>query len=129
MTKATSLLAALTLAFGASTAIAQVESPAGVPADPTTEENLQMAPGTANPSDPAAGSEPAARAPTAPTETAPSAAEGMSTGEGGVDEPAGLPGDPNTPENQQTGPSPTGPTDPAAGSNPDARVPTDDLTD
>lgn len=129
MTKATSLLAALTLAFGASTAIAQVESPAGLPSDPTTDQNVQPAPGTATPTDPAAGSNPAARVPTAPVDPAPSGVEGMGTGETGAEAPAGLPGDPNAHENRQTGPSPANPTDPAAGGNPDARVPTDNQMD
>ena len=125
MTKATSLLAALTLALGTSTAFAQVESPAGIPADPNTEQNVQPGPGTSTPSDPAAGSNPAARVPTSPSETMPSGAEGLSTGESGFEAPAGNPADPNTMENQQVGPSPDGPSDPAAGANPDARVPTD----
>ncbi len=42
------------------------ESPAGIPADPNTTENVQPGPSTATPSDPAAGSKPAARVPTAP---------------------------------------------------------------
>lgn len=129
MTKVTSLLAALTLALGTSAALAQTESPAGIPADPNTEQNVQPGPSTANPSDPAAGSDPAARVPTSPPGSEPSAVEGMGTGETGFDAPAGNPSDPNTMENQQTGPSPTGPTDPAAGSDPDARIPTDDATD
>lgn len=129
MTKATSLIAALTLALGTSTAFAQVDSPAGIPADPNTEQNVQMGPGAANPSDPAAGSDPAARVPTAPPASEPLSSEGMGTGEAGVDSPAGIPADPNTLENQQVGPSPTGPSDPAAGSDPDARVPTDETTD
>jgi hypothetical protein len=41
-----------------------MESPAGIPADPNTNENQQMAPNNANPADPAAGSDPAARVPT-----------------------------------------------------------------
>lgn len=129
MTRTASLLAALTLAFGASSALAQVESPAGSPADPNTLENQQVGPSVSNPSDPAAGSDPAARVPTSPPGSEPSAIEGMGTGETGLDAPAGIPADPNTPENQQTGPSPTGPTDPAAGADPDARVPTDGAID
>lgn len=129
MTKVTSLLAALTLALGTSTALAQTESPAGIPADPNTEENVQMAPGNATPADPAAGSNPGARVPTAPSEQMPSGAEGLSTGESGFESPAGNPADPNTVENQQVGPSPDSPSDPAAGANPDARVPTDSTAD
>jgi hypothetical protein len=41
-----------------------MESPAGIPADPNTNENQQMAPNNANPADPEAGSNPAARVPT-----------------------------------------------------------------
>jgi hypothetical protein len=58
-----------------------------------------------------------------PATTAP-ASEGMSTGESGVTTPAGIPADPNTNENVQPGPSTGTPNDPAAGSNPAARVPT-----
>jgi hypothetical protein len=49
----------------------------------------------------------------------------MSTGESGANAPAGLPGDPNTNENQQMAPNNINPADPAAGSNPAARVPTE----
>ena len=129
MTKVTSLLAALTLALGTSTAFAQVESPAGIPADPNTEQNVQPGPGAANPSDPAAGSDPAARVPTSPPGSEPSAAEGMGAGETGFDSPAGIPADPNTEENVQPGPGAANPSDPAAGSDPAARIPTDDATD
>lgn len=129
MTKATSLLAALTLALGTSTAFAQAESPAGIPADPNTLENVQPGPGAANPSDPAAGSDPSARVPTSPPGSEPSAVEGMGTGEAGVDSPAGIPADPNTLENVQPGPGVANPSDPAAGSDPAARIPTDDATD
>jgi hypothetical protein len=67
---------------------------------------------------------PPAMAPSpAPSTTAPSS-EGMSTGEGGVDSPAGIPADPNTNQNVQPGPSTGTPNDPAAGSNPGARAPT-----
>lgn len=41
-------------------------SPAGNPSDPTTDENQQPGPSVANPTDPAAGSKPSARVPTAP---------------------------------------------------------------
>ncbi len=46
-----------------------VESPAGIPADPNTNENVQPGPSTGTPSDPAAGSNPGARAPTSPPGT------------------------------------------------------------
>jgi hypothetical protein len=49
----------------------------------------------------------------------------MSTGEGGASSPAGIPADPNTEENLQMGPGTGNPSDPAAGADPDARVPTD----
>lgn len=120
-TKTTSLLAALAVALGATTAMAQ--STGGSPSDPTTNENQQPGPNAGNPTDPAAGSDPAARVPTSPPGTG-SASEGMSTGEG-FDAPAGIPADPNTNENQQPAPSNINPADPAAGSNPDARVPTE----
>ncbi|AHB49598.1 hypothetical protein W911_16190 [Hyphomicrobium nitrativorans NL23] len=129
MTKATSLLAALTFALGSSTALAQSDSPAGIPADPNTQENVQPGPGAANPSDPAAGSDPAARVPTSPPGSEPSAVEGMGTGEAGLESPAGIPADPNTHENVQPGPGVANPSDPAAGSDPAARIPTDDATD
>ena len=129
MTKVTSLLAALTLALGSSTALAQAESPAGIPADPNTEQNVQPGPGVANPSDPAAGSDPAARVPTSPPGSEPSAVEGMGTGETGFDSPAGIPADPNTEQNVQPAPGTANPSDPAAGSDPSARIPTDDATD
>jgi hypothetical protein len=59
----------------------------------------------------------------APSTTAPSG-EGSSTGESGVNSPAGIPNDPTTNENVQPGPSTGTPNDPAAGSNPPARAPT-----
>ena len=59
----------------------------------------------------------------APSTTAPSS-EGSSTGETGVNSPAGIPADPNTNQNVQPGPSTSTPNDPAAGSQPGARVPT-----
>ena len=59
----------------------------------------------------------------APSTTAPSS-EGTSTGEAGVNSPAGIPADPNTNQNVQPGPSTGTPNDPAAGSDPSARVPT-----
>lgn len=49
---------------GAGTGESGLESPAGIPADPNTNENQQMAPSNANPADPEAGSNPAARIPT-----------------------------------------------------------------
>lgn len=59
----------------------------------------------------------------APSTTAPSSS-GASSGESGVNSPAGIPADPNTNENVQPGMSTNTPNDPAAGSNPGARVPT-----
>jgi hypothetical protein len=55
----------------------------------------------------------------------PSPNEGTSTGEAGssVSTPAGIPADPTTNENVQPGPSTSTPNDPAAGSNPGARIP------
>lgn len=124
MTKTTSLLAALAIAFGATGALAQ--STGGSPADPNTNQNQQPGPGVDNPADPAAGSNPAAREPTSPPGTG-SASEGAGAGESGAgpDSPAGIPADPNTNENQQMGPSNINPADPEAGSNPDARRPTE----
>ena len=58
-----------------------------------------------------------------PATTAPSST-GSSAGESGVNSPAGIPADPNTNENVQPGMSTNTPNDPAAGSNPAARVPT-----
>lgn len=118
----TSLLAALALTFGAATALAQ--STGGSPADPTTNENQQPGPSVGNPTDPAAESDPAARVPTSPPGTG-SASEGLSTGEGGYDSPAGIPADPNTNENQQPAPNNMNPADPEAAANPAARVPTE----
>ncbi|WP_295556980.1 hypothetical protein [uncultured Hyphomicrobium sp.] len=124
MTKTTSLLAALALTLGTASAFAQ--SPAGSPADPTTNENQQPGPSVGNPTDPAAGADPEARVPTSPPGTG-SAAEGAGAGEGGLgyQSPAGIPADPNTNENQQMAPSNINPADPDAGSNPSARVPTE----
>ena len=102
------------------------QSTGGSPADPNTNQNQQPAPGVDNPADPAAGANPAAREPTSPPGTG-SASEGMSSGESGAgyESPAGSPADPNTNENQQMAPGNTNPSDPAAGANPDARVPTE----
>lgn len=62
---------------------------------------------------------------TKPTNVLPAPADqGASTGEAGVSGPAGIPADPNTNENVQPGPSTNTPNDPAAGSNPGARIPT-----
>lgn len=118
----TSLLAALAVLFGAGTALAQ--STGGSPSDPNTNQNQQTGPSVANPTDPAAGSDPAARVPTSPPGTG-SASEGTSMGTSGFESPAGNPSDPNTNENQQPAPSNSNPADPAAGSNPSARVPTE----
>lgn len=123
----TSLLAALAVALGAATALAQ--STGGSPADPNTNQNQQPGPSVGNPTDPAAGSDPAARVPTSPPGTSAPSSEGMGTGEAGFDAPAGSPADPNTNENQQPGPSVGNPTDPAAGSDPAARQPTDGAAD
>ncbi len=122
--KITTLLATLAVACTAGAALA--ESPAGSPADPFTSENQQPGPGVANPTDPAAGSNPDARVPTAPKGTG-SAAEGVGSGESGAafESPAGIPADRFTNENQQMAPSNANPADPEAGSNPAARVPTD----
>lgn len=123
MTKATSLLAALAVALSATTALAQ--STGGSPADPNTNENQQPGPSVGNPTDPAAGSDPAARIPTSPQGTGSS--DGMGAGDSGAgyESPAGIPADPNTVENQQPAPSNINPADPAAGSDPAARVPTE----
>jgi len=122
MTKTTtSLIAALAVAFGATTALAQ--STGGSPADPNTNQNQQPGP-SVDTTDPAAGSNPAARVPTSPPGTG-SASEGMSSGDTGVEAPAGIPADPNTNENQQMAPSNINPADPEAGSNPGARAPTE----
>lgn len=130
MTKTTSLLAALAIAFGATTAVAQ--STGGSPADPTTNENQQPGPSVNNPTDPAAGADPEARVPTSPPGTGSgegtgSASEGMGSGDSGAgyQSPAGIPADPNTNENQQMAPGNINPSDPAAGADPSARVPTE----
>ncbi len=54
---------------GASTGDSGFSSPAGIPADPTTNENVQPGPSTNTPNDPAAGSNPGARVPTSPAGT------------------------------------------------------------
>lgn len=118
----TSLLAALSVLFGAGAAMAQ--STGGSPADPNTQQNQQPGPSVGNPTDPAAGSDPAARVPTSPPGTG-SASEGAGSGGSGFESPAGNPSDPNTNENQQPAPSNINPADPEAGSNPAARVPTE----
>jgi hypothetical protein len=126
MTRITSSLAALALALGTSTAVL-AQSTGGSPADPNTNQNQQNGPGVANPADPAAGENPAARMPTAPKgNDSGMATEGASPGTSGVDSPAGIPADPTTEQNQQMGPSNANPADPAAGSDPAARVPTDE---
>ena len=123
MSLKTSLVPVLFIALGATSALAQ--STGGSPADPNTLQNQQPGPSVNNPTDPAAGSDPSARAPTAPMEEyAPPAGDGTSSGEGGLDAPAGNPSDPTTDENQQPGPSVNNPTDPAAGADPGARLPT-----
>ena len=101
------------------------ESPAGIPADPFTEENQQPGPSVTNPTDPATGSNPAARVPTSPPGTGiNSANEGAASGEAGFSSPAGIPADPTTDQNVQPGPSIENPSDPATASDPAARVPT-----
>ena len=54
---------------GASTGDTGVSTPAGIPADPTTNENVQPGPSTSTPNDPAAGSNPGARIPSSPAGT------------------------------------------------------------
>lgn len=116
MTRTTSLLAALAIAFGSTTALAQTTG--GSPADPNTNQNQQPGPSVDNPADPAAGSDPAARVPTSPPGTGESApaTEGMGTGESGLDAPAG--------ESQQMAPGNADPAAPAD-QNPAAGTPSD----
>lgn len=127
MTRALPIFAALAIAFGATSALAQ--STGGSPADPSTNMNKQPGPSATTPSDPAAGSKPSARIPTAPADTGSSASEGASSGDSGYETPAGIPADPNSVENRQPGPAASKPTDPAAGSDPAARMPTDGSRD
>jgi hypothetical protein len=54
---------------GASTGDSGVATPAGIPADPTTNENVQPGPSTNTPNDPAAGSNAGDRIPTSPAGT------------------------------------------------------------
>ncbi len=54
---------------GAGSGDSGVSSPAGIPADPTTDENVQPGPSTNTPNDPAAASNPGARDPTSPAGT------------------------------------------------------------
>jgi hypothetical protein len=54
---------------GASVGTSGVATPAGIPADPTTNENVQPGPSTNTPNDPAAGSNAGARIPTSPAGT------------------------------------------------------------
>lgn len=54
---------------GASTGATGLQTPAGIPADPTTNQNVQPGPSTNTPNDPAAGSNPGARIPTSPEGT------------------------------------------------------------
>jgi hypothetical protein len=54
---------------GSSTGEAGATSPAGIPADPTTNENQQPGMSPQNPSDPATGNSSGARAPTSPAGT------------------------------------------------------------
>jgi hypothetical protein len=124
MTKTTSLLAALAVALSATTVLAQTTG--GSPADPNTNLNQQPGP-SVDTADPAAGDSPAARVPTSPPGTGGSASEGASSGDSGagLEAPAGNPSDPNTNENQQMAPGNINPSDPAAGSDPDARMPTE----
>lgn len=129
MTRALPVFAALAITLGATSALAQ--SSGGSPADPSTPMNKQPGPSATTPSDPAAGSKPSARMPTAPagTGSGSSASEGASSGGSGYETPAGIPADPNSVENRQPGPGASKPTDPAAGSDPAGRVPTDGSRD
>lgn len=116
------------LALGVSAGAALAQSPAGSPADPNSAQNRQPGPSATTPTDPQAGADPSARVPTAPSDEsgmdAP-ASDGASTGESGaLESPSGIPADPNSVENRQPGPSANTPTDPEAGSDPDARAPT-----
>ena len=54
---------------GVSSGESGVTSPAGIPADPNTNQNVQPGPSTGTPTDPAAGSHPRARVPTSPPGT------------------------------------------------------------
>ncbi len=54
---------------GASSGETGTSSPGGIPADPTTNENVQPGPSTGTPNDPATASDPAARVPTSPPGT------------------------------------------------------------
>lgn len=54
---------------GASAGDTGTSSPAGIPADPTTNENVQPGPSTGTPNDPATAADPAARVPTSPPGT------------------------------------------------------------
>jgi hypothetical protein len=121
------IIAASALAISSAAAFAQ-SSPAGVPADPNTNQNVQPGPAATNPSDPSSASNPAARAPTAPpgidNGSAAGASDGASTGESGSGAPAGIPADPNTKQNVQPGPSNLTPADPATGDDSGARAPT-----
>jgi hypothetical protein len=54
---------------GSSSGESGVSSPAGIPADPTTNENVQPGPSTNTPNDPAAGSNEGARVPSSPAGT------------------------------------------------------------
>jgi hypothetical protein len=119
------IIAASALAISSATAFAQT-SPAG-PADPNANQNVQPAPAAKNPSDPAAGNNPAASPPTSPPGTddgSASGAGGASTGESGSNAPAPMPADPNTKQNVQPDPSNLTPADPSAGNNSGARAPT-----
>jgi hypothetical protein len=128
-TKTTALLTTAVFALGAGTALAQ--STGGSAADPNSNANRQPAPSATKPTDPAAGSKPSAQRPTSPAGTSSGAGStGTSSGEtgAGAAAPAGSPADPNSAENRQPGPSVGKPSDPAAGSKPEAREPTDSST-
>jgi hypothetical protein len=130
LTKTTALLTTAVFALGAGTALAQ--STGGSAADPNSNANRQPAPSATKPTDPAAGSKPSAQQPTSPAGTSSGAAgsTGTSSGEAGTGAaaPAGSPADPNSVENRQPAPSVGKPSDPAAGSQPSAREPTDSST-
>lgn len=103
MKRLTLPLIAAMAALGSTAALAQ--SPAGSPADPNSTQNRQPGPSAGQPSDPAAGQNPAARSPTAPSGTGSDygSGTGAGTGESGS-------------SSTTTGPMPSGPpsaTDPA----------------
>lgn len=108
MKRLTLPLIAVAAALGSSAALAQ-ESPAGSPADPNSTQNRQPGPSTGQPTDPAAGENPAARPPTAPPGTGSDyGGTGAGTGESGsAGTSSGTSGpmaQPPAPSNEPTGP-------------------------